>query len=263
MSDARVHRTIHEVIAAAPAGVMYGLIADATRWPLFFQPCVHVEQLDFDGQRERLRMWVTAGQSVKSWVSSRHLDVERLRVEFTHDLPAAPTRSMSGVWTVVPLGEYASKVTLQHAFTVARRQSRRAALSSHPAQPATSARDCARAQTPAVATQRSSDPAVATLNIVRNSLIAYQFYHAAVKVPHSPWCQRDHSRRTQFDRPVGSLAPPWPDPPVGRSLLVLKKSPGSGGGYEGGWREGAGGRKAETLGPYGCRLSPSCIGICT
>jgi aromatase len=120
MSDARVHRTVHEVIAAAPAGVMYGLIADATRWPLFFQPCVHVEQLDFDGKRERLRMWVTAGETVKSWVSSRHLDVERLRVEFTHDLPAAPTRSMSGVWTVVPLGEYAAKVTLEHSFTVVR-----------------------------------------------------------------------------------------------------------------------------------------------
>ncbi|MFE9564886.1 aromatase/cyclase [Streptomyces sp. NPDC006487] len=119
MSDARVHRTVHEVIAAAPAGVMYGLIADATRWPLFFQPCVHVEQLDFDGTRERLQMWVTAGGTVKSWVTSRHLDVERLRVEFTHDLPAAPTQSMSGVWTVVPLGEHAAKVTLEHSFTVA------------------------------------------------------------------------------------------------------------------------------------------------
>ncbi|WP_030205650.1 aromatase/cyclase [Streptomyces sp. NRRL S-87] len=117
MSDARVHRTVHEVIAEAPAGVLYGLIADATRWPLFFPPCVHVEQLDFDGTRERLRMWATAGDTVKSWISSRRLDVQRLRVEFTMDVPAAPARTMGGVWTVEPLGDR-SRVTLEHSFTV-------------------------------------------------------------------------------------------------------------------------------------------------
>lgn len=118
MPDARVHRTVHEVTVSAPARVLYGLIADATQWPLFFPPCVHVEQLNFDGTQERLRMWATAGGRIKSWVSSRRLDVERLRVEFRQDLPAAPARSMSGVWTVRPLGDR-SKVTLEHTFTVA------------------------------------------------------------------------------------------------------------------------------------------------
>ncbi|WP_411107584.1 aromatase/cyclase [Streptomyces sp. cmx-4-9] len=117
MSDARVHHTVHEATAAAPAGVLYGLIADATQWPLFFQPCVHVEQLDFDGTRERLRMWATANGKIKSWVTSRRLDVERMRVEFTQDVPAAPTDSMSGVWTVESLGDR-SRVTLEHTFTV-------------------------------------------------------------------------------------------------------------------------------------------------
>ncbi|MEU0399126.1 aromatase/cyclase [Streptomyces sp. NPDC006197] len=117
MSGALVHRTVHEVVAAAPAGVLYGLIADATRWPLFFPPCVHVEQLDFDGTRERLRMWATVGDTVKSWVSSRRLDVQRLRVEFTMDPPAAPAESMRGVWTVEPLGDR-SRVVLEHFFTV-------------------------------------------------------------------------------------------------------------------------------------------------
>ncbi|MEV7415206.1 aromatase/cyclase [Streptomyces sp. NPDC089919] len=117
MSDAQVHRTVHDVIAAAPAGVLYGMIADATQWPLFFPPVVHVEQLDFDGTRERLRMWATTGDQVKSWVSRRRLDVERLRVEFTQELTAAPVTSMSGVWTVEPMGNR-SRVTLEHAFTV-------------------------------------------------------------------------------------------------------------------------------------------------
>ncbi|MEU0163413.1 aromatase/cyclase [Streptomyces sp. NPDC006261] len=118
MPDARVRRAVHEVTAAAPADVLYGLIADATRWPLFFRPCVHVEQLDFDGVRERLRMWATAGDRIISWVSTRHLDVAARRVEFVQDLPAAPARSMSGVWTVQPLGDR-SRVTLEYTFTVA------------------------------------------------------------------------------------------------------------------------------------------------
>ncbi|MBT2402021.1 MULTISPECIES: aromatase/cyclase [unclassified Streptomyces] len=118
MPDARVHRAVYEVTASAPADVLYGLIADATQWPLFFQPCIHVEQLDFDGTRERLRMWGTAGDTITSWFSTRRLDVGRQRVEFSMDLPAAPAESMSGVWTVKPLGDR-SRVTLEHTFTVA------------------------------------------------------------------------------------------------------------------------------------------------
>lgn len=118
MPDSRVHRAVCEVTASAPAGVLYGLIADAAQWPLFFQPCLHVEQLDFDGTHERLRMWATAGEEIACWVSSRRLDVGRHRVEFRQDVRAAPVESMSGVWTVTPLGDRC-KVTLEHAFTVA------------------------------------------------------------------------------------------------------------------------------------------------
>jgi aromatase len=118
MPDARVHRAVSDVTASAPAGVLYGLIADATQWPLFFKPCLHVEQLDFDGTHERLRMWATAGEEIASWVSSRRLDVGRHRVEFRQDVTAAPLESMSGVWTVKPLGDRC-RVTLEHAFTVA------------------------------------------------------------------------------------------------------------------------------------------------
>ncbi|MFF7394315.1 aromatase/cyclase [Streptomyces scabiei] len=118
MPEPRVHRAVSDVTASAPAGVLYGLIADATQWPLFFPPCVHVEQLDFDGSRERLRLWAVAGEKVSSWVSSRHLDVSALRVEFTQDLPEAPLTSMSGLWTVQPLGD-GCRVTLEHSFTVA------------------------------------------------------------------------------------------------------------------------------------------------
>ncbi|MFF8097966.1 SRPBCC family protein [Streptomyces sp. NPDC016675] len=117
MPDARVHRSACEVNVPAPAGVLYGLIADATVWPLFFSPCLHVEQLDFDGTRERLRMWALAGDRVSSWVSHRNLDVAAHRVRFRQELPSRPIESMSGTWSVHAAGEE-SRVRLEHAFTV-------------------------------------------------------------------------------------------------------------------------------------------------
>ncbi|MFJ4717494.1 aromatase/cyclase [Streptomyces sp. NPDC088785] len=108
---------ISQTTASAPAGVLYGLIADATQWPLFVQPCIHVEQLDFDGTHERLRLWATAGERITSWVTHRDLDVSRRRVTFRQELTSAPVESMSGVWTVQPLGDRC-RVTLEHTFTV-------------------------------------------------------------------------------------------------------------------------------------------------
>ncbi|MEU3838519.1 aromatase/cyclase [Streptomyces sp. NPDC028635] len=119
MSAERVHRTTHEVTVAAPAGVVYGLISDAVQWPLYFPPNVHVEQLEFDGTRERLRMWATANGQIKSWTSRRVLDHVARRVEFRQELPAEPVQSMGGTWIVEPLGADRSKLTLLHDFTVA------------------------------------------------------------------------------------------------------------------------------------------------
>jgi aromatase len=119
MSAERVHRTTHEVTVAAPAGVVYGLISDAVRWPLFFPPNVHVEQLEFDGESERLRMWATANGQVRSWTSRRLLDPALRRVEFRQELPAAPVQAMGGTWTVDALGADRSRLTLLHEFTVA------------------------------------------------------------------------------------------------------------------------------------------------
>ncbi|MFJ4063009.1 aromatase/cyclase [Streptomyces albogriseolus] len=118
MSAERVHRTTHDVTVAAPAGVVYGLISDAVQWPLYFPPNVHVEQLEFDGERERLRMWATANGEVKSWTSRRVLDAVARRVEFRQELPARPVRSMGGTWIVEPLGADRCKLTLLHDFTV-------------------------------------------------------------------------------------------------------------------------------------------------
>ena len=119
MSDARVHRMTHHTEVDAPAGVIYGLIADALRWPVFFPPNVHVEQLEFDGTRERLRMWVTAGGEIKSWTTLRSLDPVRRRIAFRQEVPAEPTTSMGGSWTVEALGPERARLTVDNDFTVA------------------------------------------------------------------------------------------------------------------------------------------------
>ncbi|MCY0935106.1 aromatase/cyclase [Streptomyces sp. H34-S4] len=119
MSVQRVHRTSYAVDVAAPAGVVYGLVADTTQWPLFVPASIHVERLDFDGIQDRFHMWVTANGTVKSWLSRRTLDAARRRIDFRHELPAAPVAAMGGSWIVEPRGADRCHLVLEHDFTVA------------------------------------------------------------------------------------------------------------------------------------------------
>ncbi|AVZ77944.1 cyclase (plasmid) [Streptomyces lunaelactis] len=118
MSGERVHRAWHSVEVAAPAGVVYGLIADAERWPLLFPSTVHVERLDFDGTHERLRMWATDEGRIGSWLSLRTQDPQQWRIEFRRLNPQAPVRTMNGIWTVEERADGGSLLTLLHEFTV-------------------------------------------------------------------------------------------------------------------------------------------------
>ncbi|MER5950767.1 aromatase/cyclase [Streptomyces sp. NPDC001904] len=127
MSAERVHRTTHEVSVDAPAGVVYGLIGDAVTWPLFLPPSIHVEQLEFDGRSERLRMWVRASGEITSWTSRRTLDPARRRIDFHHELPAAPARSLAGTWQVQALAADRSRLTLSHHYTLTGDDPRQAA----------------------------------------------------------------------------------------------------------------------------------------
>ncbi|MFI5621689.1 aromatase/cyclase [Streptomyces sp. NPDC051567] len=115
----RVHRTSYSVDVAAPAGVLYGLVADTTQWPLFVPAGVHVERLDFDGTRDRFSMWVTAGGTVRPSRSRRTLDPERRRIEFREEAPVAPVTSAGGSWSVDQLAPGWSRLTLEQYVTVA------------------------------------------------------------------------------------------------------------------------------------------------
>ncbi|MEV2196524.1 aromatase/cyclase [Streptomyces phaeochromogenes] len=115
----RVHRTAHRMVVASPAGVAYGLLADAVRWPIFFPHHIHVEQLDFDGRRQRLRIWVSAAGEIRSWMVVRTLDAARRQVEFRLELSAEPVNAVVGSWSVEPLGSGHARVVLRHHFLVA------------------------------------------------------------------------------------------------------------------------------------------------
>ncbi|WP_030668706.1 aromatase/cyclase [Streptomyces rimosus] len=111
------YETTHATEIAAPAAAVYAIIADARRWPQRFKPNVHVEHLEEEPGRERIRIWATAGGRVKTWSSVRTLDPEGLRVTFRQVVSAPPVASMGGEWIVTALGEDRSRLELKHDFS--------------------------------------------------------------------------------------------------------------------------------------------------
>jgi aromatase/bifunctional cyclase/aromatase len=110
------HRTTHEIEIEAPADLVYGIIADATAWPLHFAPTIHVERTDLGGGAERLRIWATANQEVRNWTSRRELDPAERRVTFRQEVSTAPVAAMGGEWQVTDLGAGRTGLVLLHDF---------------------------------------------------------------------------------------------------------------------------------------------------
>ncbi|WUL62587.1 aromatase/cyclase [Streptomyces sp. NBC_00344] len=110
------HHTLHSVAVAAPAGVVYGIVADVAKWPQYFAPNVHVEHLEQDESSERIRIWATANGAVKNWVSRRTFDAEGLRIDFRQEVSAPPVAGMGGAWVVSPVDSGTSLLELHHDF---------------------------------------------------------------------------------------------------------------------------------------------------
>lgn len=119
MPGERVHRLRHSVEVAAPARAVFALLADTARRPLYSPHVVHVELLDSDGARERLRVWESAGGGIRSSFLVRVQHPYERRIEFVQVGRETPVESMSGEWTVEEVAEGRSVVTVNHEFTVA------------------------------------------------------------------------------------------------------------------------------------------------
>ncbi|WP_225878133.1 aromatase/cyclase [Spongiactinospora rosea] len=111
------HHTTHRIDIAAPADVVYGLIADAAAWPLRFTPSIHVERLPLGGAAERLRIWALANGEVTNWTSHRELDARRRRITFRQERSSPPVASMGGEWIVEQDGS-GTRLTFDHDFDV-------------------------------------------------------------------------------------------------------------------------------------------------
>ncbi|WP_329240978.1 aromatase/cyclase [Streptomyces sp. NBC_01478] len=117
MAGERDGGAVHRIQVAAPAGVVYAVLADAARLPLYFAPSVHVERLDGDGGRERLRMWFLVGGRLESWTSWRDLDPVERRIEIHPEGgPGSPLEPMRGVVSIRDRGPHASELELRYGF---------------------------------------------------------------------------------------------------------------------------------------------------
>ncbi|PVC96493.1 cyclase [Streptomyces sp. CS090A] len=106
----------HEITVRAPAAEVYRLIADVANWPRIFPPTVHVEHAERGEHEERIRIWATANQQVKSWTSRRTLYPDELRISFRQEVSAPPVAAMGGAWIIEALSADASRIRLLHDY---------------------------------------------------------------------------------------------------------------------------------------------------
>ncbi len=119
MTASSHHTTEHSIAIAAPAALVYDLIADAGQWPQIFTPTVHVEYLEKADQAERLRIWATANGTAKTWTSKRLREADQLVISFHQEQSQPPVGGMGGKWTVESLSPTESRVRLLHEYFAA------------------------------------------------------------------------------------------------------------------------------------------------
>lgn len=102
----------HTGMLDAPPQVAYGLVADVTRWPLLFPPCLAARVLERDADSERIRLWAAVGNEVRSWISLRKFDEDAFRVDFRQETPSPPVTWMSGHWQCEPAADGSGRTRL-------------------------------------------------------------------------------------------------------------------------------------------------------
>ncbi|WNM31345.1 aromatase/cyclase [Streptomyces sp. Li-HN-5-11] len=116
MTDTAVHETEHEIVLSAPPQVVFDLLAEVSDWPCVFPPTVHADYLERGEREERIRLWATANDEVKSWTSRRELDRGRLRIRFRQEVSQSPVAAMGGEWVIERQPSGRTRVRLKHDF---------------------------------------------------------------------------------------------------------------------------------------------------
>jgi aromatase len=115
----QAHPGRHTLPVAAPAHVVYGLLADAPNWPLLLAGHLHVERIDLaphdgDGMLEHLRTWHLHAGHVRSTLTRRVLHPAALTIGFEQQDTLLPGTPLRGTWTIQPHGPARCLVTLHH-----------------------------------------------------------------------------------------------------------------------------------------------------
>ncbi|MEV8070555.1 aromatase/cyclase [Streptomyces sp. NPDC085995] len=108
--------SVHEITIAAPADSVYSLLAHAENWPQLFPPNIYVDHAERGEREERIRVWATAGDTVKHWTSRRVLDPRERRIEFRQEVSTPPVAAMGGTWQIEALPSAGTLVRLGHDF---------------------------------------------------------------------------------------------------------------------------------------------------
>ncbi|MBF6328253.1 aromatase/cyclase [Nocardia transvalensis] len=119
MATSREHSTAHTLTIAAPPAVVYGLVADVSRWPALFGPAVYVRQIELTERSQHFEIWAIVNGDIAHWESRRSLDPSRLRIEFAQVRSQHPVEAMRGEWICRELAPGRTEVTLGHTFTAA------------------------------------------------------------------------------------------------------------------------------------------------
>ncbi|AXL88812.1 cyclase [Streptomyces sp. CB09001] len=110
------HESAHEIEIEAEAEAVYRMLAHAEKWPQLFPPTIHADHVERGEREERIRIWATAGDTVKNWTSHRSLDPERLRIRFRQEVSTPPVAQMGGTWQIDALPAGRSLVRLLHDY---------------------------------------------------------------------------------------------------------------------------------------------------
>ncbi|MYW97964.1 hypothetical protein G3I59_47015 [Amycolatopsis rubida] len=104
----------------ASAGFVFSLVTDAPKWPWIFPWILHTECSDRGGADDVFTCWgLTPEGTTRIFSSRRHIDRDRLVMDFEQREPVGDVRRLSGRWTCVPDGERRMTLRQEHTFEVA------------------------------------------------------------------------------------------------------------------------------------------------
>jgi ribosome-associated toxin RatA of RatAB toxin-antitoxin module len=117
---ARTGRAVAEAAVAAPARTVYEMLTGLETWPRLFPWILHTEPLDRDGNDDVVRYWgITDQETIRTWVSRRHLDPGTLRMEFEQQGAVGEVARLGGSWSFDAQPDGGTRVEAVHEFELA------------------------------------------------------------------------------------------------------------------------------------------------